>query len=250
MLEWYKINNPKKSKCAKSNEERERLFGLLAAAIGSRLCSECRPHDLLTFINVGAGDHSPWTRRRWNAVLQRPFNYATRLGLIDKNPFWGLTFPEGKDGRDWTDEEYQTLLRLANPAMRRVLIFIRFSGMRPGEVRGLQWENVKPHAGAIILDDHKTMAKTKMLHRIPLSKILLKFLTVLLSKSETGTGHVFLNSYGKPWKGRVFDDNFRTLRRRAGLPPEVKCHGGRHFFATQAIINGVNVCESVGVAWP
>ena len=101
------------------------------------MCSACRPHDLLKFINQFVGENN-WTRKRWNSTFQRPFNVAVRLGFVAKNPFKGLTFPDGEDGRDWTHDEYLALLKHAKLHVRRFIVMIRIFGLRPGEVRNLE----------------------------------------------------------------------------------------------------------------
>ena len=80
VLNWYRLNNPRKSKSKKGLLERERLHALFAEKFGTMPCVDGRPHMLYTFIIEGAGENN-WTRKRWNATLQRPFNFAARLGL-------------------------------------------------------------------------------------------------------------------------------------------------------------------------
>jgi integrase len=241
VLEWYATNNPKPSTCKKAEKERTRLYGLFAGVLGDRPCSECRPHDLLTFINQRAGQKSAWTTKRWNSTLQKPVNLAVTLGLIDKNPFKGLRFPEGQNGRDWNAWEYRMLLQNAKPHLRRLIIFIRFSGCRPGEARNLAWRNVKIDLNAIILEEHKTYAKTKKPRLVPLNHVLVKLLLWLRRNTPTNAKRLFLNAFGRSWTMRALTGAFADIRERAGLSDEVRLHSGRHFFATNAILAGVDI---------
>ena len=170
VLQWFRLNNPMRSKCRPAEKECHRLYGLFEAALGQIPCVDCRPHHLLTFINDGTDPDAAWTRRRWNATLQRPFNFAAQLGLFAANPFKGLTFPGGKHGRNWMENEYHALLRAAAPPFRRVLVMIPLSGMRPGEVAGLMWKHVRLEARAIVLDEHKNAWRGKP--RVRLANLL------------------------------------------------------------------------------
>ena len=63
--------------------------------------------------------------------------YAGERFAYEKNPLW-------------TPAEYRLILRTAKPINRRIIIFIRFSALRPGELRPLQWRHVRlerKHAG-------------------------------------------------------------------------------------------------------
>ena len=240
VLNWYRAQSPTRTDTGKAEKERLRLYGLFAAAIGERPCSECRPYHLLAFINERAGENA-WTRKRWGVILSRPFNYATRLGLIASNPFRGLTFPAGKNGRDWTDGEFRALLRAAAPYVRRFIVLIRFSGMRPGEIRGLEWKHIDTRAGAIVLDKHKMAYKTKAPRRIPFNTVIVKLLAWLRRNHLPRARNVFLNAYFRPWSMRSLGKTFLTVRHKAGLGDDVKLHGGRHTFATRAIMAGLDV---------
>jgi integrase len=230
VLDWYAANNPNPSNCKKANLERARLYGLFAGALGDMSCSECRPHDLLAFINQRSLECSDWTKKRWNATLQRPFNFAVRLGLIARNPFKGVSFPEGQNGRDWTAGEYRALLQNAKPHLRRLIIFIRFSGCRPGEARNLAWRNVKIDSNAIILEEHKTVAKTRRPRRIPLNHVLVKLLLWVRRNIPTNAKRLFLNAFGKPWTMCALTHAIADIREKGGLSDEVRLHGGRHTF--------------------
>lgn len=223
--------------------ERRRVRGLLRAEYGGHLVSQCRPFDLLNFINQQSGVVSDWTRKRWNSTCQRPFNYAEKMGVVIKNPFRGLTFSEGPEGRDWTRDECQAVFRNSDPCFRRYLIGIRFSGMRPGEVRGLSWTDIKIESDCIRIEKHKTRNKTKEPRRIPFNAVLLKLLHWCKKNNPTNSRHVFLNSFGKPWSCKAVTKRLAKLRKKLSLPDDQKLHGLRHTFATGAIINGVGLLE-------
>jgi integrase len=65
--------------------------------------------------------------------------------------------PMGGQGRDLTDEEFQALLRHSRQAsFRRLILFLRLTGARPGEATSAQWPMVNWPARVLILAHHKT----------------------------------------------------------------------------------------------
>lgn len=248
VLHWFRANNPQPSKSAKVERERARLFDLFEADYGNHVCDSCKAYQLHAWIvqrtpeKSTPGDRN-WTRRRWNSTLQRPFNLAAELGLIAKNPFRGCKFPEGKEGRDWSDEEYRAMLRNSNAPSRRMLVFCRFSGMRPGEARVVTRADVRLDLGRIVLADHKTIGVTKEFRRIVINSVLRKLIDWLLRNNPPRSRHLLLNSFGKPWSTRAVCKAMERLRVKANLPSDVKTHGGRHTFATSALMNGCDLLE-------
>lgn len=238
VLAWFRTNNPKQSRCVKAERERRRLYDLLDAAMGSRRCIDCRPFDLLAWINQNCTDNN-WTRKRWNAALQSPFNLAAKLRLISMNPFKGLSFPEGSEGRDWTDAEYRALLRHSAPEFRRFLVFLRCSGARPGELKFMRKTDVRRHEKVIVLREHKTDDVTKGARRIVINTVIGKLLDFIGRESPKSAKHVLLNAFGRPWTDRALSKRMCRLRRDAGLGDDVKLHGGRHTYGTNAIMNDV-----------
>jgi integrase len=229
---------------AEAQKERERIWDRFGARYGDHKTGDCRAYHLLEFIDSHESLRSDWTRKRWASTIQRPFNLAEELGLIDKNPFRRLRMPQGQDGRDWTDAEYETLLRAAKPYFRRFLVFLRFSGARPGEARLLAPGNVDMAGEQIVLRRHKTVRKTRRPRVIPFNSTLVKLLVLLMREVRKRKGdRLFLNSYGRPWTTKALTKHFRALTRRHGLSDEVKLHGGRHTFATHAICHKVDIAE-------
>lgn len=240
ILDWYLDTN--RGKQDKMTEiERGRIYRLFIAACGKLRCTDARPHNLQTFLDAHVGDKSAWTIKRWNQMVQRAFNRATQLGVILANPFKGLTFPAGEEGRDWTKEEFGAVLRASAPYMRRFFIFMRFSGMRPGEVRDLLWTDIKREISCIILLKHKTVKKVKIPRRVPLNSVLTKLLEYQRSHVPMSATHVFLSAFGRPFTMRALNIGFWKMRRKAGLPKSLKIHGLRHTYCCGAIMAGLDV---------
>src|SRR5262249_17988116 len=151
---------------------------------------------------------SEWTKALAIAAVMRPFNWAAKKRLIPSNPFRGVEKTAGEPRRPMTDAEFSAILRhttirkkrkpaigrypsgrkvcpsdrrrRARPSpaarFRQVLIFLRFTGCRPGELRNLEWGDVDLEAGELVLRRHKTSRKTKKPRRVPIHPVILKLL--------------------------------------------------------------------------
>jgi integrase len=239
VIDWYETHEIREFSPV-ALKERRRLWGLFRAQFGSLLIEECRPAYLLDFIVGQKGAKSNHTRRRFKATISKPFNDAAQLGMIARNPFAGLKIAEGPCGRDWTFNEYRAILRHCRAYFRRLVMFIRFSGARPGEARELEWSHVRDEIQAIVKREHKTSRVTGTSRRIYFNVVLLK-LIAWLRRHKTSDRWVFTNARGRPWTIKALTKHFQAIRARAGLPYDCKPHGGRHTFATHALMNGVDI---------
>lgn len=221
-----------------SQKELERVRRLFADSCGDMALAECKPLHLLKFLKAqSASLHSDWSFRRWLATIQRPFNFAAKMQLIARNPFAGLSWPEGEGGRDLTDVEFRTLLRLSHPHFRRVLLFLKLSGARPGELRCATVGDVDLEAHCIVLRDHKTKKATGDNRRLVLNCVLLKLIKRLMADAPP-SGHLFVNKRGRPWQTSALCRNIQRIRKRAGLPASVRLYSTRHSFGTGLLMAG------------
>lgn len=249
VLDWYARDGIRANTSPTALKERVRIWALFSDLYGHLPIAQCRPFMLLEFVKSQPGLKAANTRRRWVSTLERPFNAAVEVGLIDRNPFAGLRMPMGNQGRDWTDGEYRALLRAATPEMRRIIVFIRFSGVRQELVRELEWLHIDVDCNAIIMHKHKTAWLGHRALKVRLNTVLIKLLFWILRRQRGNQRFVFLNSYGRQWQTSALTKRLRALREKIGLPSSVKWHGGRHMYCTRAILNGTDiatVAELVG----
>jgi site-specific recombinase XerD len=222
-------------------KERRRVLDLFCKAFGDRLIGQLKPYDLLLWINAHTAWASGHTKNRVKSTICRPFNFLTRLGVLDRNPFLGLSYPTGGTGRDMTDTEFQLLLRAAGPLFRRILVFLRYSGARPIELRRLEWDHVSQEIQAVVQKIHKTARTTGRPRRIILTAVCLKLLAWIKRHRAHESKYVFVNARGGVWKKRALCKHMERIRDRAGLTPDVKLYSARHAFGTRAILNGVDI---------
>lgn len=254
--------------------ERKRLLQDFAEAHGQKRVNDrdCLPLHLEEWVADHPSWKSDWTKAQAISVVLRVFNWAAKKRLITANPFRGVEKNAGERRRPLTDEEFQLILRHATvcknrkqnntsyPSGRRVapsdrkarqrpssaarfrqvLICLRYTGMRPGELRELQWSDVDIKAGELILRKHKTVKKTQKPRRVPIHPVILKLLIFLKKLNQPGE-HVFLTHRKTPWHRVSLSQRLRRTRRAAGISEDAKLYGLRHGFATRAILGGVDI---------
>jgi integrase len=240
VLDWFATAEPYVAQSEVAAIERDRARAMFRAAYGHRRIEDCRPYMLLDYINSLRGCKAANTKRRLKTIILRPFNYALQLGVILRNPFLGLRLPMGKEGRDWTEAEFQAVLRNSQPNFRRLIVFLRYSGARPGEARALRWADIRTDLKMAILKHHKMSHKTDAARRIVFNHVTLKLLAWMARRKENPE-YVVVTRYGTPWRHHSATHRLRDVRQRAGLGEDVKLHGCRHLWATSAIVNGVDL---------
>ncbi len=196
---------------------------------------------------------SDWTLSSVVSIVQRPFNWAVTQGLIDKNPFRGVKKTQGEPRRPITDEEFQSLLRASagtwhrmkptpGARFRQILIFLRYTGCRPGEAATLKWSDIDLDAAVIVLRKYKTVKqrRVKVPRVIPLHPVVLKLLISIRKRGEH-PDLVFLTHRKTPWNRSNLSLRVQRARAKAGIPADATLYGIRHGFGTRSILNGVDL---------
>lgn len=227
----------------RAHAERERILRLFLETHGETRLSEARPFHLRLWVDTQEQFKSDWTVKRVLSTIQRPFNWAARLGMIDRNPFWGVSHRAGKRGRPMTEEEYRRLLRATDPIFRRVLVWLRYTGCRPGEMSKARWEHIDVGRCVLVLKEHKTSRTQKdpQPRTIALHPVALKLLGWLKRHSVPGQETIFINARGVAWTRNALSLRIQALRRKCELPDDCRLYGTRHAFGTRAVLNGVDI---------
>jgi integrase len=197
-------------------------------------------------------------RRLWAAQLQagNPYqvgqsvyalNWALEMELIHRNPFAKMRSrgrPQRR--RPMTDDEFQTLLQGSDPTFRRFLIFLKFTGCRPGEAASMRWPDVHFEEGVVVLKEHKTARKTGRTRVIPLVPTVIKLLLWIRSPRQHSSNgreqdHVFTNSRSNTFSRGLLSLKMQRFRKRLGLAQDVTLYGLRHRYGLMGIKNGVNL---------
>ena len=247
--------------------ERARYLQAFAEAHGWRKVSASLPFHLTSWVDANPQWASDWTVASVLNMIQRPFNWAVKQRLIPANPFRGVSHAPGQPRRPLTDEEFQALLRAtsawakrqrykkprpsdrkrrqrpsAGARFRQLLVFLRYTGARPGEASNLEWDDIDLDKAVIVLHEHKTSRtqRVKKPRVIPLHPVVLKLLIHIRRRGEPGP-LVFLNHRKTAWNRSNLSLRVRRAREAAGIPDDAKLYGLRHGFGTRGVLAGVDL---------
>jgi integrase len=194
--------------------------------------------DLERWIEDHAAWNSDWTRLRAAGSLKRPFSWGCRKGLIESNPFSGVTYSQGERGQPIAEADFRSLLRASPPELRRPLLFMTWTGGRPCEVCSMTWDQIDCNAGVVIQKKHKTAKsrRDKAPRQIYLTDASVKLLIWIRKRGKEP--RVFWGRRGKPLTTGAFQLAIWKLRKRLGLPADAKLYGCRHAWATRLAESG------------
>jgi integrase len=176
--------------------------------------------------------------------LRRAFNWAADNELLPegRNPFARLKLlPCQGRKRVATQEEYEALLRhCTDDHFRDVLVAMRHTPARPGDIRNLTWAMVQWDRRRWVLSEHKTTrtARVPKPFIIGMNDAVEAVLRERLAKYGRGE-RVFLNEDGRPWTRNALGLRMRRLRKRAGVKPDERgeefvLYTNRHSFISRA----------------
>src|SRR5262249_28155708 len=138
-------------------------------------------------------------------------------------------------------EECELLLSHADGVIREMILTALRTGMRQGELRGLQWPSVDWHNQSLVVrhsrcDYAKALVspKSNRERHIPLDIDV----SEMLHKRKKGTGYVFLDTDKEPFDEKRLNRRMTTLCKKAGLR-RITWHILRHTFASHLAMRGV-----------
>lgn len=249
---------------------------IIDPAIGHRIAATLRPRDMRLFMDRLESEYSPSRVVVIRAVLSGAFSEAMELGILDRNPLSGVRVqqPEPTELTIWTQEDVEKLFRYIadKPKLNAWYLLALTTGMRPGEMRALAWENIDFDNQTVLVSDTvsrdenyrpyiKKSTKTggKRLVDIPEStvKALRVWRPIVLAQQLSAElwfdlGLVFPRDDGKEIPQQTQARHHRDTLLAAGVP-YLKPHGMRHTVVTVLLEGGMNeklVGEIVGHTRP
>ena len=185
--------------------------------------------------------------RSVSRVINTMYEDARNVGLVESNPFSNLRVSATERKAEInppTMEEYRALLDASTvlggygPEFRAMIEFAAWTGVRQGELFGLQWTDVGETEVMVRrsrkLDGTLGPPKTGKTRTVP----LLPPARVLDDLPRRPDPFVFHSPRGKPLLKGTHGWSWQKVRARAGV--EVRWHDLRHFCATQLLELGVD----------
>ncbi len=188
-------------------------------------------------------------------VLKQLLTYAEKHRYIASNPArhvkpHSASFEERRrkvEGDVLTADELRALFEKAEGEWRPLLMLAALTGLRRGEVLGLQWGDVdwqrsRVHVRRQLNNGKLADPKTpNALRSVPLAPELVRELKPWKLKCPKGElDLVFPNPEGGPMSTQTLDAALARTLRRAGLR-RITMHALRHTFASTLISSGVSI---------
>lgn len=201
---------------------------------------------------------SPQTVVHVHRVLHRMLADAVRWGWLSSNPAGLAVTPKLRRApiRTWTASDVARFLEHTENCRLAALYRLAVStGMRRGELCGLQWRNVQLESGALkvegclvmvagrpFLEEPKTRAGRRIIALDPHTVQALEQLHQAQDRDQAFFGWeeqwVFCWEDGRPYSPDWVTRRFAQDAARAGLP-HIRFHDLRHTWATLALEAGV-----------
>ncbi|HTF32786.1 MAG TPA: site-specific integrase [Myxococcota bacterium] len=262
-------------------------------ALGARRLDQVTPLDIQALYTAMGERVTARTVRSTHNVVRNAFKQAVLWRMLPQNPAANVTLPKGerKEMRALTAEEAERFRRAADeleredrvpagkkrPAGRSVhgfvFTFTLATGMRPGEVLALRWQDcdleagrvtvrrnlVRLKGGVVRFDEPKTPKSRRVLplpssvaERLRAHRREQAELRLLLGPEYADQGLVFANLTGGPLDSHnLTGRDLKAILRRAGLPQGLRWYDLRHTCATLLLAAGENakvVSERLGHA--
>jgi len=205
--------------------------------------AELRPHHILEWLEA----HPQWgpTRRR-NAIIhvQRPYNWAFKLGYIETNPIRHIEKPRASRRENpVTPEDFAAILsKVKDQPFRDLLTFSWETGCRPQEARHIEARHVKLDARRIEIPPAEAKGR-KRWRIIRLNDRAIE----IVKRLATREGKLFVNTDGTPWKAQAIVCRFQRLKKKLGKA--WAAYDFRHGFAEKMLESGadhLSVAELMG----
>ena len=165
---------------------------------------------------------APATAHKECQIAAQFFRHAFRKGLIERNPFDGVTVGRATndDRRFFVSREViqRVLDKCPNWQWRMVVALARFAGLRCGsEVALLKWSDIHWDAERFTVTSPKTKRYGKATRVVPIFPELRPFLDEAFSMAAEGETWVVPMLAGNP--GKNLGTRLRKIIRRAGVEP-------------------------------
>jgi integrase len=237
--DYVKTNNKYSEQLAKKYV----LSASLVPFFGSRPVEQISAHDIERYkaLQIQQGFSNKTIMNRLtvlNKCLVTAYEWLELQGAPPKIKWPKWLAPE----IDYlSPEECEVLLSHANGVIQEMALMALRTGMRQGELRGLQWSSVNWLTRSVAVrhsrDDYQKLLvspKSNRARHIPLD---IDVYTMLYQRKKD-TGYVFLAADGRPFTNDRASAAMRRLCKKASLR-KIGWHTLRHTFASHLAMRGV-----------
>lgn len=182
------------------------------------------------------------TKHAFITVAISIFRWARDAGYLDFNPLAGWDNPYDPSARErgMTEDEFTALMDNATDIQfKQVMMFMRGTGCRAGEVGVVEAKHVHPDRPLITIEKelHKTGRRTRKAKVLVMPTDVEIMIRALANRYPTGA--LLRNSWnGKPWNRFAIEARFRRYRKKLGIRSDCTPHMIRHATLTRLLDNG------------
>ncbi|NOZ22578.1 MAG: tyrosine-type recombinase/integrase [Planctomycetes bacterium] len=239
------LDHTKSEKSTATYDQYRFLVKGFAARYGHRYADDVRPADIAKEKRIYQEEgKSPETINHHLKVINRVFNYAVKLELIETNPAKNIekvAKDTPKKGRPVTDAEMKAMIEACEKAgemeLRDAVIVLEQTGLRIGELAQMtaEWAHFDGEGGGFIVippsaDKTWRTRKDKQPRRISMSPDVAE----ILRPRQSRGGALFQGSRGGPFDKDAAGKLWNRMRSEAKLPKDITLHCLRHRFIIKA----------------
>ncbi|CAN5702389.1 hypothetical protein BH23PLA1_BH23PLA1_41280 [soil metagenome] len=197
----------------------------LPAGLGT---ARLKPFHVQQWLDANPG----WKTGKQGAIIavQRAFNWAVRMGLIEANPVRSLEKPRaGRREHVISVEQFRTIREIVRDEEFRDLLTVCWeTGCRPQEVLSVEARHVDLEGGSWVFPADEAKGK-KHQRVVYLTDAALEITRRLMAARPTGP--LFRNTDGLPWSPSALNCRFARLRLALGrerlqemglMPPKLR----------------------------
>ncbi len=212
----------------------------VADYLKERSLSEATTNDLRSYVASLFGKLQPASIARRLSSVRSYFRFLMRKGLLETSPAEGLTLPKlpKKLPRFLVQDEAGSLMETENESARdrAILELLYGTGMRVGELAGLQLQNLDLDEGWA-----RVRGKGNKERVIPIGTKAYEALRAYLKSRGLEPGGVFLNAQKRPLTARSVQRIVKRAALKAGIVKRTTPHTLRHSFATHLLEEGADL---------